>query len=128
MSDETYQFLNEGEGVSEATDIARRYVEAKRRCNGGSIEHAVGQVAIESRLRRSTVKRFFHPSREPKSVSLGIWRRLMGGYIAFLRRQTQDIEREIERVQALSDAPDRATAHLLRQAQTLVENIKALCD
>lgn len=114
-------------GVARAVDIATRFVAARRGHNGNRQE-AIAAVARDCRVGTAALRRFVHPSRRPKSVSTDLWRRLVGAYLRFLRRQLAELDAEIVRVETIARPDDRALRDLLDKAEALADRIRAAIE
>lgn len=117
---------NAAETVDQAVDLAVKLLALKRGdcTNGKTIERALREVASDSRVGFSQLRRLIHPSRRPKSVSLDLWQRLSDCYVRFLRRELSRLQTEIARVEALRGADDAALRELVDEAEALARRIK----
>lgn len=113
------------EGVAEARDIAKRFVAARSESAGGQ-ERAISAVAIASRVGENDVRKLVFPSRTPKTITVGVWRRLMRTYLVYLDRKILEVENERRRVQAMADPHPRAVQALLRKAEAIIADIRAV--
>lgn len=112
------------DGVSEAVTVAQAFISARKGRDG--TQTAIREVARECRLGPSRVRSLVHPSKYPKDISLGVWRRLRTGYLAFLYRQKLEIEARIEAIEKMAEPSDLAARSLLDEAKALQRRIETL--
>src|SRR6185436_1716709 len=108
------QFLNaRDDAVSQTANIAAAFVAARKQ---DARNTARWQVARETTVSPARIKALLQPSRRPKTVDVGFFGRLTRAYLDYLRRRVGELETEIERVQTLARAHDRAAHALLDKA------------
>lgn len=77
-------------------------------------------AARHAGIDRLTFKRLTQPSRQPKSIAVDIWQRLVDAYARHLRRELARLEAEIRRVDALGNG--------VRPLEDLLDEVDALAD
>lgn len=112
--------------VEQAALIATKLVAS---CRG---QNETQQSALRLAARRAGVdagalRRLVQPSRQPKSVSVDLWSRLVDGYSAHLHGELCRIEAELQRLSAMG-APDRALADLATEAENLAARIREVIE
>ena len=106
-------------GVDEAISFVTILVDA-RRGRGGNKTQIFKQVAAEAKVRATEIRNLYQPSRRPKEVGHGVWRRIHDRYCAFLRVKLAELENEIARVEALDRLDCSTRADLVGKAQALI--------
>lgn len=126
MLSQTYQFLNErDDGVADAVMIASAFIAAREGPDGGR-GPAVRSIAREAKLSHAWLRSLLQPSRTPKAVSVGRWRRLCDAYLDYLRGRLSELETEIVRVEKIARAGNGAAQDLADKARNLTARIEAL--
>ena len=113
--------------VDEAVDLASRFAAAKKdeeNYAGRSI--AIEEIAEDSDLRPSLIKRLVEPARRPKTVNTHERNRLLAAYLGYLDRKRVAIEDEIARVEKMARPDRRAIQDLLDRARALASHIETL--
>lgn len=124
MSETKNQFWNGGaSGVDVVETITRDFL---KQCRGQyETDHdAIKAIARHAHVTPSVMRRFIQPSRQPKSVSLDIFRRIRSAYADYLRGQLRSLEAHVARVEAL-DPDDGALRDLAVQVEALASRIRA---
>lgn len=109
-------------GVDEAISFVTILVNARRE-RGGEKAQIFKQIAAEARVGSTEIRNLYQPSRRPKEVGHGVWRRIRCAYYAYLRTQIRLLETEIARVEALDLLDRSARADLVGKAETLIARI-----
>ena len=116
------QFSNTS-GVDEAIKCVTILVNA-RRDRGGKKAQIFKQVASEAKVGTTEIRNLYQPSRRPKEVGHGVWRRIRNAYCNYLRTELSKLETEIARVEALDHLDRRTRADLVGKAEALITRIK----
>lgn len=111
--------LNAARSVQLAAAIATDFTAA---CGG----HAY-VASQRSGIDRQAFKRLTQPSRQPKSIAVDLWCRLVEAYAKHLRRELSRIEAEIRRVDALG-ARVRPLEDLLDEADALADRLRHIIE
>ncbi len=106
-----FPILNAARSVSMAAAIAVDFTAI-----AGGQDVAARKAGID----RPTFKRLTQPSRQPKSIAVDLWQRLISGYAAHLRRELARLEAEIRRVDAMGNG--------VRPLEDLLDEVDALAD
>jgi hypothetical protein len=123
---ERYRVLNmRDDGVEDAVGIVSAFVGAREH-HDGNRAGAIRSVAREARASAAQIRALLQPSRCPKAISYGLFRRISAAYALYLRRKLDELEAEVCRVEALSSSDDRAAQDLADKARNLTIRIQAL--